>query len=150
MYVSAIIAAGGRGLRFGGSAPKQLLLLAGEPILKRSVDAYQRCDLVSDLVVALPSDLAQAPPAYLRAGAKPLSVVEGGNRRRDSVAQAFARVSPRTEIVVIHDAARPLVTDDVIRRTVEAAAECGAAIAALRARDTVKRAGAGGAITATE
>jgi 2-C-methyl-D-erythritol 4-phosphate cytidylyltransferase / 2-C-methyl-D-erythritol 2,4-cyclodiphosphate synthase len=149
MYVSAIIAAGGRGLRFGGSAPKQLLLLAGEPILKRSVDAYQRCDLVSDLVVALPSDLAQAPPAYLRAGAKPLSVVEGGNRRRDSVAQAFARVSPRTEIVVIHDAARPLVTDDVIRRTVEAAAECGAAIAALRARDTVKRAGAGGAITAT-
>ena len=149
MHVSAIIAAGGRGLRFGGAAPKQLLLLGGEPILKRSVDAYRRCELVSDLVVALPSDLARTPPAYLFSGPKPITIVEGGERRRDSVARAFARVSAGAEIVVIHDAARPLVTDAVIQRTVAAAAECGAAIAALRAQDTVKRAGSGGAITAT-
>jgi len=149
MHVSAIIAAGGRGVRFGHASPKQLLLLGGEPILKRSVDAYRSCEIVSDVVVALPSDLAQAPPPYLRGGAKPLTVVEGGERRRDSVARAFARVSPRAEVVVIHDAARPLVTDAVIRRTVIAAAESGAAIAALRASDTVKRAGAEGTITAT-
>ena len=58
-------------------------------------------------------------------------------------------VADRAEVVVIHDAARPLVTDDLIRRTVTAAAEAGAAIAALRAHDTVKRADAAGVITAT-
>ena len=149
MHVSAIIAAGGRGQRFGGASPKQLLLLGGEPILKRSVDAYRDCDLVTDLVVALPADLATAPPSYLLAGAKPITVVVGGDRRRDSVANAFARISPHAEVVVIHDAARPLVSDAVIRKTVHAAAEAGAAIAAVRAHDTVKRAGADGAITET-
>src|SRR5262249_9188774 len=137
------------GLRFGGASPKQFLLLGGEPILKRSIDAYQGCDLVSDLVVALPRDLAQAPPPYVIDGPKSVIVVEGGERRRDSVSHAFPRMSPRAEVVVIHDAARPLVTDAVIRRAVTAAAECGAAIAALRASDTVKRAGADGMITST-
>jgi len=149
VHVSAIIAAGGRGHRFGGTSLKQLLLLGGEPILKRSVDAYRSCDLVTDLVVALPDDLVQAPPPYLLGGSKPVTVVAGGDRRRDSVANAFARVSPRAEVVVIHDAARPLVSDAVIRRAVHAAAESGAAIAAVRAHDTVKRAGADRAITAT-
>jgi 2-C-methyl-D-erythritol 4-phosphate cytidylyltransferase/2-C-methyl-D-erythritol 2,4-cyclodiphosphate synthase len=147
--VSAIIAAGGRGQRFGGASLKQLLLLGGEPILKRSVDAYRSCDLVTDLVVALPADVVQSPPSYLLGGSKPLALVEGGARRRDSVANAFARVSARADVVVIHDAARPLVSDAVIRRTVNAAAESGAAIAAVRAHDTVKRAGIDGAITAT-
>ena len=149
MYVSAIIAAGGRGLRFGGAEPKQLLTLAGEPILKRSVDAYLSCELVSDLVVALPGPLARMPPDYLRHTSKPVTIVEGGERRRDSVANAFACVSARADIVVIHDAARPLVTDAVIRRTIDAAMASGAAIAAIAARDTVKRVRRGGAIAET-
>lgn len=149
MHVSAIIAAGGHGQRFGGTSLKQLLLLGGEPILKRSVDAYRGCDLVTDLVVALPNALVQAPPPYLVNGSKPVMLVAGGARRRDSVANAFACVPARAEVVVIHDAARPLVSDAVIRRTVYAAAESGAAIAAVRAHDTVKRAGADRAITAT-
>jgi len=149
MHVSAIIAAGGRGLRFGGAEPKQLLLLRGEPILKRSVDAYLNCDLVSDVVVALPADVARRPPAYLLHRSKPVTIVDGGERRRDSVANGFARAPEHADIIVIHDAARPLVTDAVIRRTIAAAAESGAAIAALRARDTVKRVGDGDAITAT-
>jgi 2-C-methyl-D-erythritol 4-phosphate cytidylyltransferase len=66
VHVSAIIAAGGRGLRFGSAEPKQLLTLAGEPILKRSVDAYLSCELVSDLVIALPAPLARVPPEYLQ------------------------------------------------------------------------------------
>jgi len=98
-----------------------------------------RCELVSSVVVALPPDLAARPPDYLRAGAKPLQIVSGGDRRQDSVANAFAAIADRADIVVIHDAARPLVTDAIIRRTVEAAVESGAAIAAIRASDTVKR-----------
>jgi 2-C-methyl-D-erythritol 4-phosphate cytidylyltransferase/2-C-methyl-D-erythritol 2,4-cyclodiphosphate synthase len=149
VYVSAIIAAGGRGLRFGGAEPKQLLTLAGEPILKRSVDAFLSCELVSDLVVALPGPVARMPPDYLRHTSKPVTIVEGGERRRDSVANAFACVSARADIVVIHDAARPLVTDAVIRRTIDAAMASGAAIAAIAARDTVKRIRRGGAIAET-
>ena len=98
-----------------------------------------RCELVSSVVVALPPDLAARPPDYLRAGAKPLQIVSGGERRQDSVANAFAAVADRADIVVIHDAARPLVSDALIRRTVDAAVESGAAIAAIRASDTVKR-----------
>lgn len=149
MFVSAIIAAGGRGLRFGGSSPKQLLTLGGRPILARSVDAFVACDVISEIVVALPADLAAAPPSYLEQRGKPVTVVSGGDERRTSVANAFARVSERAEIVVIHDAARPLVSADLIRRTVAAASETGAAIAALRAHDTVKQTNGAGTITAT-
>lgn len=139
MHVTAIIAAGGRGARFGGDRPKQLLTLGGRPILQRSVDAFLLSDRITDIVVALPPDLAASPPAYLRGAAKPIEIVEGGERRQDSVANAFARASRRADIVAIHDAARPLVTADVIARTIDAAAEHGAAIAALPATDTVKR-----------
>jgi len=149
VYVSAIIAAGGRGLRFGGSSPKQLLTLGGRPILARSVDAFAACDLISEIVIALPADLAGSPPSYLQRGDKPVIVVNGGDERRASVANAFARISDRADIVVIHDAARPLVTDQLIRQTVQAAAESGAAIAALRAHDTVKQTDGNGTITAT-
>jgi 2-C-methyl-D-erythritol 4-phosphate cytidylyltransferase/2-C-methyl-D-erythritol 2,4-cyclodiphosphate synthase len=65
--------------------------------------------------------------------------VDGGQRRQDSVANAFAAIADRADVVVIHDAARPLVSDAVIRRTVDAAVRSGAAIAAVRASDTVKR-----------
>lgn len=140
MHVTAIIAAGGRGLRFGGPHPKQLLPLGGIPVLQRSVDAFVRHDRVTDIILALPADLAAAPPSYVREAAKPLIVVDGGDRRQDSVARAFARVSPAADIVLVHDAARPLVSSGLISRTIDAAVEHGAAIAALQATDTVKRA----------
>ena len=149
MHASAIIAAGGRGARFGAGRPKQLLLLGGRPILQRSVEAFARHAMIGQVVVALPSDLVSQPPSYLMDGSADLILVEGGERRQDSVARAFARLDPLTDIVVIHDAARPLVSADLIRRTIDAAVEHGAAIAALAARDTVKRADAQAMITAT-
>ena len=139
MHVTAIIAAGGRGVRFGGALPKQLLALGGIPVLQRSVDAFLRHERITDIVVALPADLAAAPPSYVRGTAKPLTVVDGGERRQDSVARAFARVPASADIVVVHDAARPLVSAGLISRTIDAAVEHGAAIAALQATDTVKR-----------
>jgi len=139
VHVSAIIAAGGRGARLGGDRPKQFLSLGGRPVLQRSVDAFVLSDRIADVVVALPRGLVDEAPDYLRGCAKPVEIVEGGERRQDSVANAFALVAGRADVVVIHDAARPLVSADLIRRTVDAAAECGAAIAALPATDTVKR-----------
>jgi 2-C-methyl-D-erythritol 4-phosphate cytidylyltransferase/2-C-methyl-D-erythritol 2,4-cyclodiphosphate synthase len=139
VHVSAIIAAGGRGARLGGDRPKQFLSLGGRPILQRSVDAFVLSDRIADVVVALPRDGVDRVPEYLRGRSKPIEIVEGGARRQDSVANAFALVSGRADVVVIHDAARPLVSADVIRRTVDAAVECGAAISALPATDTVKQ-----------
>jgi 2-C-methyl-D-erythritol 4-phosphate cytidylyltransferase/2-C-methyl-D-erythritol 2,4-cyclodiphosphate synthase len=149
VYVTAIIAAGGRGVRLGGARPKQFLSLAGRPILQRSVDAFLASDRITDVVVALPRELAATVPEYLRGGGKRVEIVEGGERRQDSVANAFARVSSQADVVVIHDAARPLVTADLIGRTVDAAGHYGAAIAAVQATDTVKRSDAGRFIVGT-
>jgi 2-C-methyl-D-erythritol 4-phosphate cytidylyltransferase/2-C-methyl-D-erythritol 2,4-cyclodiphosphate synthase len=149
VHVTAIIAAGGRGERFGAGRPKQLLTLGGVPILQRSVNALLGHPRVRDMVVAVPPELASEPPDYLRDRDKPLVVVEGGARRQDSVARAFARVPAGAEIVVIHDAARPLVSADLIERTVAAAIAEGAAVAAVRATDTVKRGDADGRVIET-
>lgn len=149
MQVSAIIAAGGRGVRLGGAQPKQFLPLGGRAILERSVEAFVSSDRVTDIIVALPAELVAAPPPYLRGRSKPVMIVEGGERRQDSVANAFSVVAGRADVIVIHDAARPFVSTALIARTIDAAQEHGAAIAALRATDTVKRVGPGGLIAET-
>jgi 2-C-methyl-D-erythritol 4-phosphate cytidylyltransferase / 2-C-methyl-D-erythritol 2,4-cyclodiphosphate synthase len=141
MYVSAILAAGGRGHRFGGARPKQLLSIGGRPILERSLSAFLAHPAIDEIVVALPADLAVDPPDYLRRAAKPLRVVAGGGRRQDSVAKAFQQVAAHADVVIVHDAARPFVNADLIDRTIAAAAESGAALAAIQSRDTVKLAG---------
>ena len=143
MHVTAIIAAGGRGQRFGGAEPKQLLVVGGRPILERSVEAFASHPAVDAIVVALPQALADDPPAYLRGNGKPFRIVAGGARRQDSVAKAFAAAAEASDVIVIHDAARPFASADLIARTIAAAAESGAAVAAVRSRDTVKRMMAG-------
>src|SRR5450631_3505776 len=139
MRVTAIIAAGGRGRRFGGVQPKQLLMVGGRTLLDRSVAAFLGHPAVDEVIVALPKELADAPPPYLRSPGKPLRIVAGGPRRQDSVANAFGAASESSEVIVIHDAARPFVSADLIARTIAAAAESGAALAATAARDTVKQ-----------
>ena len=156
MHVTAIIAAGGRGQRVGAAQPKQLLEVGGRPILERSVAAFASHPGVDALIVALPQGLADDPPAYLRAGSggaacaqgKPLRIVAGGDRRQDSVANAFRATAEASDLIVIHDAARPFASADLIARTIAAAAEFGAAVAAVQSRDTVKE-GSRGVVTAT-
>ena len=138
MRVAAIVAAGGQGTRLGTAVPKQFLELAGRAILDRSVSALAACPAIGTIVVALPAAYAEAPPDYLRRLADRVRIVEGGPRRQDSVALAFAAVPADTEVVLIHDAARPFVDCATIERTIEAAHQAGAAIAALPAGDTVK------------
>ncbi len=138
MHVTAIIAAGGRGQRFGNARPKQLFEIGGRPILERSVTAFASHPDVDVLIVAVPQALADDPPGYLIDVAKPTRIVAGGARRQDSVAHAFAAADPSSDLIVIHDAARPFASADLIARTIAAAAESGAALAAVVSRDTVK------------
>jgi 2-C-methyl-D-erythritol 4-phosphate cytidylyltransferase/2-C-methyl-D-erythritol 2,4-cyclodiphosphate synthase len=143
MHVAVIIAAGGRGTRFGGALPKQWLTLAGRTMLEHSVAAFARHREVGEIVVVVPPDAlaADAPtPLPPSSESKPMQYVAGGARRQDSVANGFAAISPQAEIVLVHDAARPLVSEGVISRTIAAAAESGAAIAAVPVHDTVKQA----------
>jgi 2-C-methyl-D-erythritol 4-phosphate cytidylyltransferase/2-C-methyl-D-erythritol 2,4-cyclodiphosphate synthase len=140
MFVSAILAAAGRGTRLGSATPKQILLLGNRTILQRSFEVIDGHDRIDEIVVALPRDLASAPPAYLISARKPVRIVDGGPRRQDSVANAFAHVSTTASLIVIHDAARPFATADLFTRVIEAAAKGGAAIAAVQAHDTVKEA----------
>src|SRR5262245_39063942 len=107
MKVTAIIAAGGRGQRFGASQPKQLLAIGGRPMLERSVAAFVSHPAVNEVVVALPEDLVASPPAYLRDQKKAVHLVAGGSRRQDSVSNAFRAASPESDLIVVHDAARP-------------------------------------------
>ena len=139
MHVTAIVAAGGRSVRVGGARPKQLLLIDGRTLLERSVAAFLSHPSVDEVVVALPREIADEPPDYLRHATKPLRVVAGGPRRQDSVSNAFRAVAPESDLIVIHDAARPFVSEALISRTLSAAAAHGAAIAALAVHDTVKR-----------
>lgn len=140
--VSALIAAGGRGVRLGADQPKQFLDIGGRSILEWSIAAFATHPAVSEVVVALPAERLAETRARLQAlGWGHVRCVEGGARRQDSVAAAFAAARPDADLVAIHDAARPFVTATLIERTIDAAAASGAAVAALPVRDTVKQAG---------
>lgn len=137
MRVTAIIAAGGSGRRLGAGVPKQLLEVAGRSLLQHSVDAFRGHPAIDGVVVALPAALAAAPPRWLEG----VTVVAGGEHRQDSVANAFAAIPADTDVVLVHDAARPFVTAEVISRAIDGAVAHGAAIAAIPVTDTVKRVG---------
>jgi len=148
MSVSAIIAAGGRGVRLGSDRPKQFVDLGGgRTMIDMSVEALLACPDVSEIVVAVPPAMAAEGSAALFPRASrtkpstPIVVAPGGERRQDSVASAFARIAPSASIVVIHDAARPFVSANLIARTIQAARAHGAAVAAVPVVDTVKQAG---------
>ena len=138
MFVTAIIAAGGRGERLGGAVHKQLRLVGGRTVLERSIEPFDESDMVEEIVVVLPPALVMSPPQFLARTRTPVRLVPGGSRRQDSVAAGLDAASPEAEVLVIHDAARPFCTRSLVERTVTAAVESGAAIAAVVAKDTVK------------
>jgi 2-C-methyl-D-erythritol 4-phosphate cytidylyltransferase/2-C-methyl-D-erythritol 2,4-cyclodiphosphate synthase len=139
MQATAIIAAGGSGQRFGGERPKQLVDVAGRPILDRSVSAFTAHPDIAEVIVVVPPDMAADPPPYLFTRNARLRVVAGGPRRQDSVRNGFAVADAGSDVIVVHDGARPFPSASLISRTISAALETGAALAALPARDTVKR-----------
>jgi 2-C-methyl-D-erythritol 4-phosphate cytidylyltransferase len=145
MHVTAIIAAAGEGRRLGAPLPKQLLDIGGRSILERSVAAFASHPRVDEVIVVLPAALAAAPPDWLGDSTRltAVRIVAGGERRQDSVANAFDNVPPGSDVVLVHDAARPFVTSELISRAIDGAAQYGAAIAALPVHDTVKRVASG-------
>ena len=138
----AIIAAAGSGKRMASERPKQFLQLAGIPIIIHTLNAFEQCESIHEIIVVLPADASseflEAANKYgLRKVAK---VVPGGKTRAESVKRGLTAIRSATaEIVAVHDGVRPLVTSDEITATVEAAKEHEAAILVAPATDTIKQ-----------
>ena len=139
--VAALVPAGGVGTRFGARTPKQFLRLGTMPILAATVHHFAHHPAVRAVVVAVPEPWAARARRILGPVAKHtrLTVVVGGRTRQDSVWLALQAAPEDVEIVVVHDAVRPLVTRRLIDAAVRAAVEEGAAICALPITETVKR-----------
>jgi 2-C-methyl-D-erythritol 4-phosphate cytidylyltransferase/2-C-methyl-D-erythritol 2,4-cyclodiphosphate synthase len=136
--VVAIIVAAGGGKRMGGDLPKQFLPLAGRPLLDRSLSAFTDSPRIDGIVLALPPSLSNEVKESYRQVAKVIAVVDGGAERQDSVRNALAAVPEEAEIILVHDAVRPFVSQDLLDRCVELAQEHGAVVPVVPVRDTVK------------
>ncbi len=137
MHVTAIIAAAGSGSRMGSALPKQFLEVGGLSILQRTLNAFYEAERITDMVVVTRPQAVEEVWRFIKP-LKQMVVVAGGETRQESVALGFAHVPFKADYVIVHDAARPFVTPAVIHRTLDAAIESGAAIAAVPSRDTVK------------
>jgi len=149
-----IIPAGGTGSRFGHTRPKQFLDLAGSPILVRTCKAFLDLEMIRALVVVAPADYVQHTFDLLHAHfpahqTEKLRITAGGVTRQDSVRAGLRSLPAEIELVLVHDAARPLVDRATILRCLHGADRHGAVIAAVPVKDTLKKVGEDGTITAT-
>ncbi len=134
--VTAIIVAAGEGKRFGSSKP--YAVLKGKKILDYSLETFDRHPGIFDMILVLHEIGEKA--FFLEKYAKLKIVSKGGERRQDSVLSGFQHIDPaRTDIVLAHDAARPLVNAELIDKIIDAVKAIGAAIPALPVSDTVKK-----------
>jgi 2-C-methyl-D-erythritol 4-phosphate cytidylyltransferase len=134
--------AAGRSERFGGTAPKQFREVCGRPLLAWAVDRFEKAGSIDRVVLVVAEDyllFASEKIVDLFGFRKVAKIVKGGITRRESVLNGLEALPISTELVAIHDGARPLTAPDDIDAVVSVAATDRAAILAVRAADTVKR-----------
>ena len=149
--VSVIFPAAGAGRRMKADRNKVLLELSGVPILLRTLRRFSAVPAVAELIVVVAKDEIAFVEGMLEKaqGLKPWCVVQGGAERQYSIANGMAHLAADADIVLVHDAARPLVSLAAIEAVIFAAREKGAAIAAVRAKNTIKVVGEDGRVEAT-
>jgi len=136
----AIIVAAGSGSRIGSDKPKQFLEIHGKPIIIHTLERFASCDAVDGIVLVLPSDDVESfwETANRFSIKKITKIVAGGNTRAESVRNGLIAVSEQTEIVAVHDGARPLISLIEITRTIASAEKNGAACLVASVTDTIK------------
>jgi 2-C-methyl-D-erythritol 4-phosphate cytidylyltransferase len=142
LSVWAVLAAAGRGERLGSDRPKAFARLGGRPLLAESLERLEGSDWIEFIVIAAPAEWEE--PAILLAeelgAGKVSSVVTGGASRSESVREALAEVADDAAVVLVHDAARPLLPDEVIERALAPLSEgWDAVVPGLAVSDTIKR-----------
>ena len=136
-YCGAVIVAAGTASRMGG-IDKVMAELNGEPMILRTVRTFQTCEAISEIVIVTREDLI-LPIMHLCAGLEKVkAVVAGGSSRQESVERGLNALSAKVKLVAVQDGARPLITHEVIDRTVRAAHSYGAAAPAIPVKDTIK------------
>ncbi len=147
----AVVPAAGSGSRMGLAAKKQFLCLAGIPVVGHVLKVLGESPAVGGvvLVVAAGDEEVGAELCQKYAGGKWYKVVRGGSERQESVYRGLCALPEWAKLVLVHDGARPFLTDRLVTDVLRAAAEWGAATAAVLAKDTVKTAGPGGFVRAT-
>lgn len=141
MFVSAVVAAAGKGKRMEEKVNKQYLLCGGKPVLAQTLLRLSRYPFREIVIAAAPGEVEFCKkeiidPLKLEI---PVKVVSGGKERQESVFNALKIMAPQTEVVLIHDGARPFVTRQLLVESVETARVYGAALAAVPVKDTIKR-----------
>ncbi len=139
MKVTAVIAAGGEGKRMGGQ--KQFVEISGVPMLELTLGAFNDCDAIEDIILVVPRpDMARAKMLVDQHGFKKvIEIVASGPHRQQSVMHGLAAVKDDSDRVLIHDGARPLVTNELIKMVVSELKDNDAVIPAVPVVDTVKR-----------
>lgn len=136
MAVTAIIVAAGSGSRFGSDIPKQFLELIGKPVIVHTLERFQAAPSVDSIILVLAEE--HVADFNKEVVAKLDAVIAGGSSRSSSVFNGLNTISDDTEIVAVHDGARPLVTVDEIERTIAKAKATGAACLVAPVTDTIK------------
>ena len=142
MKAKAIIAAGGRGERIGGVLPKQFVEIKKKPILVYSVEKFESCELIDEIVLVVPEDymsFCSYNIVDLYDCRKVKRILSGGKERQDSVFKGLSVLPENTDIVVIHDGVRPFVSTRKIEESIESCRKEKAVILALPVNETVKR-----------
>ena len=136
--VGAVIVAAGKSERMGG-VEKIFAPISGKPLLAYAIEAFQQSPIIDSIVIVLAKDKVNAGLDFAKKyhWSKVVSVCAGGARRQDSVSKGLNRLG-KVDWVLIHDGARPCVTQDIIERGLEEARESGAAIPAMPVADTIK------------
>jgi 2-C-methyl-D-erythritol 4-phosphate cytidylyltransferase len=148
--VGVIIVAAGSGSRTGSQELKQFRWVAGKPMLLHSIQTFQARTDVAMVVCVLPREYVGDPPPWIfQSDADRLLLSVGGRERSESVANGLEDLPSECEVVVIHDAARPLVTSETIGRVIDEARQGNGAVAALPVIDTLKRVDSSGNVIET-
>jgi len=140
MFTSVIIPAAGAGERMGAAVSKQFLLLLGKPIIIHTLERFQMCGAVNEIIIAVQPSSRQQVESLIGEFhlSKATKIVEGGKRRQDSVSNALSHLNPQAEVVIVHDAVRPFIRQKAILDSIDKAISCSAAVVAVRVKDTIK------------
>ncbi len=150
--ITAIIVAAGEGKRIGGELQKQFRFLLGKPVLVHTLEKFQTHDGVNEIVLVVPDSMISYSNQLVKdyGISKVVETVRGGARRQDSVYNGLqALMVHPADIVLVHDAVRPLVPHRQIGELIEACITYKAAIPAVRPKDTVKHSSADGAFVSS-
>ncbi len=139
--VGVVIPAAGLGKRLGSNKPKQFIEIDGIPILQITLQRFQACDAVDCVVVVSQADFVNEVTNLVTKNnfTKITSIINGGEHRQDSVWNGLKEIIKNdVEIILVHDAVRPFVTDEIIKDVITAAETFGAAVPAVLSKDTIK------------